>query len=340
MRRPKSFAALAAAALLALLSAASWAQDAPAPLPYAPRPADAWGALRIENGRIVSNAGAPVALRGMSLFWSQWDPGFYRAETAEFLAREWKCAVVRAALGVDPGGYLAKPAAEEAKVLAVVDAAISEGIYAIIDWHDHKASERTERAAEFFGRMAEKYRGVPNVIFEIYNEPLKNESWESVKAYAEEVIRAIRAKGNGNLVIVGSPSWSQDVDDAASDPLDPARFGNVAYALHFYAGTHKGWLRSRAISAMEEGIAIFVSEWGTCDASGNGGFDPDSSDDWLDFCDEYGLSWCNWSFNNKDETASALKRTARPGKSSWTDADLSPSGLYVRGRLLKAAAAK
>jgi endoglucanase len=319
-----------AAALVSLSLAALGAQSAAA------GPVKSWGALQAQGGKIRSRTGAPVTLRGMSLFWSQWDSGFYRADTVSFLAREWKCSVIRAALGIEPDGYLKFPSAQEAKLRTVIDAAIAEGVYVIVDWHDHKASSHRAEAVDFFTRIAGAYLGVPNLIFEIYNEPLKTESWESVKSYSEAVIEAIRATGNRNLVLVGSPSWSQDLDKAAASPIQGQRLTNIAYTLHFYAGTHGESLRDKARVALEAGLAVFVSEWGTCDASGNGGFDPQASRDWLDFCDEEGLSWCNWSFNNKAETASALKRTVRPG-APWQDKDLSESGLFVKKELLAAA---
>ncbi|HNY22853.1 MAG TPA: cellulase family glycosylhydrolase [Treponemataceae bacterium] len=102
----------------------------------------------------------------------------------------------------------------------------------------------------------------------------------------------------------------------------------------FYAASHGKWLRDRADAAMASDIAIFVTEWGTCDASGNSNFDATASDAWLSWMDAKGLSWCNWSLNDKDETASALK----PGASAsgaWSKSDLTESGLYVMYNMRK-----
>jgi endoglucanase len=109
----------------------------------------------------------------------------------------------------------------------------------IIDWHkEHRVEAPTNEteAVAFFTQMATTYGAYPNVIFEIYNEP-NGPQWPAVKAYAEIVIGAIRKTGSTNLIVVGTPSWSRDVDIAAVDPITD--FKNIAYTLHFYAGSHR-----------------------------------------------------------------------------------------------------
>lgn len=39
--------------------------------------------------------------------------------------------------------------------------------------------------------MAQKYGKYPHIIYEIYNEPMED-SWESVKEYAADIISEIR----------------------------------------------------------------------------------------------------------------------------------------------------
>ncbi len=297
----------------------------------APTPVEDHGALSVSGSRIVDERGDPVQLKGMSLFWSQWGGKYYNRAAIAHTSERWGASVVRIAMGVEMGGYLENPEAEKARVRAAVEAARALGIYAIVDWHDHNAHRHTRAAASFFAEMASLYKDTPNVIFEIYNEPLADASWKQVRAYAVEVIAAIRGAGANNLVLVGSPHWSQDVNLAAAKPI--TEYGNVAYTLHFYAGSHGSALRQTANAAMKNGIAIFVSEWGTCDASGNGNFSPDSSDAWLAWMDENAISWCNWSLFDKKETASALKPGAA-ATGGWTDADLTESGRYVVSKLM------
>lgn len=285
------------------------------------------GRLRAEQARIVGADGKPVSLAGNSFFWSQWQGQYYTPEVVGWLKTNWRTTIVRAALGVtDKDGYLQHPAENLARVTRVVDAAIAQDLYVIIDWHDHEAHRHTAQAVAFFSDMARRYGHQPNVIYEIYNEPLQVSWAKDVKPYAEQVIAAIRAIDPDNLIVVGSPQWSQDVDVAAADPVKDA---NVAYALHFYAGTHKQTLRNKAVKAMELGAALFVTEWGPCNSDGNGAIDDDSVRQWMAFMREYRLSHCVWSVSNKKETASIITPGASP-KGGWKDADLTESGRYVR----------
>lgn len=284
------------------------------------------GRLQVKGNRIVDRSGNVTSLAGMSLFWSQWIGKYYTPEVVAWLAKDWKATVVRPAIAVDSGGYITNPDVEMAKACAVIDAAIAEGIYVIVDWHSHTAEKHPEQAVKFFGELAKKYGDKPNIMYEIYNEPLKV-SWSGViKPYAEQVIKAIRASDPDNLIIVGTPNWSQDVDQAAADPIKDA---NVAYTLHFYAGTHKEWLRDRAKKAMDSGIALMVTEWGTVNANGDGGIDKESTEAWLAFMKENGLTHCNWSVADKVEGASILKPGASE-KGGWKESDLTDSGRYVR----------
>jgi len=305
--------------------AATDAGSGPAPTPGAGF-VGAHGALRVQKNRVVDRDGRPIQLRGMSLFWSQWT-NFYVAKNVDVLVDDWKATVVRAALGVEEGGgYLQDREANLAKVRAVVDRAIARGIYVIIDWHDHHAQDHAAQATAFFEDMARTYGKNPHVIFEIYNEPV-NVSWSVVKSYAEPVIRAIRRAGSNNLVIVGTPTWSQDVDLAANDPITSD--ANVAYTLHFYANTHKQSLRDKAKVALDRAIALFVTEWGTCSADGNGTINESESQTWLRFLQDNGISWANWSLHDKAEACSAVQPSGG-SVGPWRDAQLTPSGLLVK----------
>lgn len=286
------------------------------------------GALQVSGNRIVDAAGAAVQLRGMSLFWSQWS-NFYTTDSVDQLAGDWSATLVRAALGVESGGYLQNQAANEAKVVAVADRAIERGIYVIIDWHDHHAQDHLAAARDFFTRMARRYGASPAVLFEIYNEPM-GADWPTVKAYAESIIAAIRAENARNLIIVGTPNWSQDVDVAALSPITAD--GGVAYTLHFYAATHKQWLRDKAANALEAGLPLFVTEWGSCEANGTGMLDPGETATWLDFMSQHQISWANWALNDKAETSSALV----PGtgtKGPWSSQVLTASGKLVKAAI-------
>ena len=286
------------------------------------------GRLRTDGNRIVGEHGNPVVITGMSHFWSQWEGEFYTRETVDWLVQDWQVTLARAALGVHDGelGYQQQPATETAKVRRVIDAAIANDIYVLIDWHDHHAEDHTDDAVAFFSKMARAYGHHPHIIYEIYNEPL-NVSWsDTIKPYAERVIAAIRAHDPDNLIIVGTRNWSQRVDEAAADPIaDP----NVAYTLHFYAGTHQADLRAIAQKALDAGIALMVTEWGTMDSTGDGEIDHASVAEWLAFMQANHLSHASWSIADKAETA-AIVQPHVSKISGWTEDELTPNGRLLR----------
>lgn len=291
-------------------------------------PVERHGRLSVQGNRIVDQHGAPVSLHGMSLFWSQWQPQYYNRDAIQWLADDWNVSVIRAAIAVHAGGYMEHPQVEMARAEAAIEAAVAAGIYVIIDWHAH--DPEPEAASRFFASIASRYGDLPNLIYETWNEPLPQYDWTtSVRPYHEAVIGVIRARDPDNLVIAGTPSWSQDVDIAAETPLT---FDNVAYTLHFYAGTHRGDLRAKAETALSKGVAIFVTEWGTTNADGDGGVDAAETELWWRFIADNQLSDLNWSVADKDEASAALLPGAS-GRGGWRMDEISPSGRLVRERL-------
>ena len=289
------------------------------------------GRLQVKGSTIAGQQGASVALHGMSLFWSQWGGSFYNADCIRWLRDDWKCTVVRAVCGIRSDGYLGNPEAERAKIERVIDACIDLGIYVVVDWHDHNAENHLLQSKIFFKTIANKYGSAPNIIYEIYNEPL-NVSWKDVvKPYAEEIIKVIRSYDPDNLIIVGTPNWSQDVDVAADMPIVDT---NIAYAFHFYSSDrwHKQNFREKAVAAIHKGFPIFVTEYGISESNGNGMIDTVEMAKWFSFVDQYKLSTCNWSVIDKNETSAALIPGTR-SDGSWKESDLSTSGKIIRNRI-------
>lgn len=263
---------------------------------------DRHGRLQAQGNRILDKNGEVVSLAGNSLFWSIAGDisDFYNADTVEHIATNWNSSIIRAAMGVNESwdggrGYVDNPELQTAKISRVVDAAIDQGIYVIIDWHSHDAENYTNEAVTFFTEMARRYGNTPNVIYEIYNEPI-NQSWTTIKNYAETVIEAIRAEDPDNLIVVGTGFYSQEVDEASQDPIND---NNVAYTLHFYAATHKQELRNRALTALSNGVPLFVTEWGAVEASGDGAIDYAETNRWMEFMKENGISHACWSLSDK-----------------------------------------
>lgn len=287
------------------------------------------GQLKVQGIHLVDKNNQPVVLRGISFGWTNWYGKFYTGQTVDWLASDWKCTVVRAAMGVEPdGAYLSNPQAQTKLVENVVESAIKNDIYVIIDWHSHGI--RTQEAVEFFKAMATKYGKYPNVIYEIFNEP-PHQSWDDVKTYSESVIRAIRAIDKDNIILVGSPHWDQDIHIAADSPI--TGYDNLMYTLHFYAATHKEDLRKKADYALSKGLPLFVSECAAMEASGDGPIDRDSWNSWLNWMETNKLSWACWSVSSKNETCSMIKDDSVNPTGHWKDSDLKDWGKWVREML-------
>ena len=308
-----------------------YAREAPAGSPVARH-----GALSVKGGKIVGEHGEPVILRGMSLFWSQWAPQYYTAETVDWLVKDWKISAVRAAIAAEgDDGARQHFDRELAKASRVIEAAAANGIYVIVDWHAHRPYP--DEAERFLTEIAARYGHLDNLIYEPFNEPLRDGvDWSrDVKPYHERLIRAIRAIDPDNLIVVGSPSWSQDVDEAAKDPL---AFDNVAYTLHYYAATHGAELRAKAEVALDRGLPLLITEFGTVEATGDGPLDRAESEEWWAWAERNHVGWLAWSIGDRAETSAALKPGTPP--SGWTPDQLSESGTLLRQRLRAAAEAE
>ncbi|GGX71270.1 hypothetical protein GCM10011309_21790 [Litorimonas cladophorae] len=318
------------AVFLSALSQTADAQDLRAQSSLTP--VSQHGKLSVVGPHIRDQNGQVASLAGPSFFWSNTGWGqdrFYTAGAVATFAKDWNASIVRAAMGAEnSGSYLYDEDANIARVQTLIDAAIANGLYVIVDWHSHRAEKDTAKAVEFFTAVANAYGHTPNLIYEIYNEPLDTTDWATdVKPYAETVIDAIRKVDPDNLIIIGTTSWAQDVDVAADDPI--TGYSNILYSLHFYAASHKKDLRKRAEYAIGKGLPLIISEWGTVTYNGDGFMDKKSTREWMKFARKHGLSHLNWSVSDKDESASMFKSGA-DSHGGWTAQDLTPSGLLVR----------
>lgn len=290
------------------------------------------GALKVDGVNLVDQNGDPIQLYGMSTHGMAWFPQFVSYDSFKTLRDDWNTNCVRLAMytheynGYCTGGdqnYL------KSLVRSGVDAATDLGMYVIIDWHilqEQDPNVYKEQSLAFFKEMSETYADHTNVLYEICNEPNGYATWDSVKSYAEEVIPVIRANDPDAVIIVGTPTWSQDIDKAKDNPLDE---DNILYALHFYAGTHKDSLWNRLDSCVQNGLPVFVSEFGMCDASGNGANDFTSTQSWFEVIEKYNISFCCWNLANKDEASSVIKSSCSK-VSDWSKDDLSESGKWIR----------
>jgi endoglucanase len=285
------------------------------------------GQLHVDDTQLMNQNGEPIVLRGVSFGWHSLWPRFYTEGSVKWLKDDWKCTIIRAAMGAELGGisYIKRPEYSIKKIETVVDAAIKNDIYVIIDWHSHNI--RLEEAKEFFNKMSKKYGEYPNVIYEIFNEP-DYETWEEVKAYSEDVISVIRKNDPDNIILVGSPHWSQDLDLAAADPI--TGYDNLMYTMHFYAATHTKLLRDRVDAAMADGLPVFVSECAGMEASGDGPLNYDEWQAYIDWMEQHKISWITWAISDKLETCSMLYPCAADDGGWDPEVDLNEAGVKTR----------
>lgn len=268
----------------------------------------------------------------MSTHGIAWFPDYINFDTFKFLRDEWNTNCIRLAMyTAENGGYCTGGNKDYIKGLVKkgVDYATQLGMYVIIDWHilsDQTPLAHKDEALKFFDEMSKLYADRGNVLYEICNEPNGSGSWQDVTAYANEVIPVIRKNSPNSVILVGTPTWSQDIDRALAAPLN---FNNIMYSLHFYAATHTDWLRSRMESCIQSGLPVFVTEFGTCDASGNGGVDINQSNQWKELIERYNTSYMCWNLANKNESSSIINAGCSK-LYGWTDSDLSQQGKWIR----------
>ena len=285
------------------------------------------GWLKIENNTLVNEKKEKIRLKGISTHGLQWYSKYANYDMMKSLKEEFDINLFRIAMYTEENGYIYNKSLKN-KVEEIVENAKKLDMYVIIDWHilsDGDPLMHKEEAKEFFREMSLKYKDYPNVIYEICNEPNGNVTWENnIKPYAEEVIKEIRENSKKTIIIVGTPTWDQEVDKPAKNKINDEL---VMYALHFYSGTHTEWLRERVKEALKD-IPIFVSEWGVSDASGNGGVYKEETIKWINFMKENNLSYAVWSLSDKNESSALLIPGASENK--IIDDNLSEAGKLIK----------
>jgi aryl-phospho-beta-D-glucosidase BglC (GH1 family) len=287
------------------------------------------GKLKLIGVNLVSECGNNVQLRGMSTHGPQWYGNCITTAGLDVLVNTWGIDVYRLALYVEEGGYVNNPSGWKTWVDTWVTECGNRGIYCLIDWHvlnPGNPNNDIVAARDFWQYIATQHGSKKHVLYEICNEP-NGVNWATVKTYADDIIPKIRAIDPNTIIIVGTPTWSQDVDIASTNKLS---YTNIMYTLHFYSGSHFQSLRDKANTAMANGAAIFVTECGTSDASGNGGPYLPEADNWMSWMQTNNISWCNWSYSDKSETSAALTSGAC-NAGNWNST--TTSGTYIKGKI-------
>ncbi len=290
------------------------------------------GALHVEGTQLTDCNGNAVQLRGISTHGLSWFPEYVNEACFRQLRDKWNVNVIRLAMyTAEGGGYCTDGDKEQLKTLVKngVEYATENDMYVIIDWHilsDSNPNTYIGEAESFFAEMSKEYADYNNVLYEICNEPNGGTGWGEIKSYAGKIISVIRSNDEDGIILIGTPNWSQYVDQAAADPITDA--DNIMYTLHFYAATHKDGLRNTMAAALDGGLPIFVSEYGICDASGSGAIDEEQAKQWVNLMNDYNVSYVAWNLSNKNETSAILSSSCSK-TSDFTESDLSDSGKWL-----------
>lgn len=302
------------------------------PLPAAPplggsapagSPVAQHGQLRVEGTQILDQQGNPFQLKGVSTMWLDMGGMRYGAnkQLLQWMRDDWHLSVIRAAMGVErAGGYISNSSNMMHGVETIINNAIELGVYVIVDWHYHNDAadpgQSRLQSKAFFDAVATKFGNKPNIIYETFNEPLKV-SWSTdLKPYHVSIVETIRAKDPDNLIVLGTPQWSQKVEEAATDPLGGT---NLLYSLHFYTCTHKEWLRTNADKALSLGLPLFATEWGGTNADGGttGTLCDAETQTWLDWVNQRKISGAAWKLDGGSELSCILPPGASDVGPTW-----------------------
>lgn len=306
-------------------------------------PLEKHGKLHVDMNtlKLTDANGNPYQLRGISSHGINWEGnGEYEYEYINFQSIK----NVRDVLNADAirlamytaeyNGYTTGGDTNKLKyrVDKGVQCATALGMYAIVDWHILNANPKTNvtEAKAFFEYASKRYSSYDNVLYEICNEPAGG-IWNDIKSYAETIVPIIKKNDPDAVIIVGTPTWSQDVDIAKDNPLkdaDGTLMDNVMYTIHFYANTHKNDYREKLRKALGK-IPIFCTEYGMTLSSGDGANNFPEATAWLDLLDENCISYFVWNLSEKPENSSLILHGSNTWD-SWTASNLSESGQWIK----------
>ncbi|HEX6346935.1 cellulase family glycosylhydrolase [Umezawaea sp.] len=302
------------------------------------RPADVNGQLKVCGVKLCNQYGKPIQLRGMSTHGIQWYASCVKPASLDALATDWGADILRIAMYVQEGGYESDPRKYTDLVHGYIEEATKRGMYALVDWHQLTPGDpnaNTALARTFFTEIASRHKDKTNIIYDIANEP-NGVSWARIKSYAETMIPVIRAQDPDGVVFVGTHGWgSFGISDGRTEAdiiNNPINATNFMYTFHFYAASH-GDEYFNALSRAADRIPIFITEFGTQTASGDGTNNFTQSQKYLDFLASKKIGWTNWNFSDDFRSGAVFKTGTCAGNSFTGTGPLKPAGVWVRDRM-------
>lgn len=292
------------------------------------------GKLSVKDGQLVNEDGKIMRLKGMSSHGLMWYPEYTNYRSLKTI-RDYGANVFRIAMYTEQNkGYIYNSEESKKILLNTIENVLGADMYAIVDWHtlkDNNPNANIEKAKEFFDEVSRRYKDEPGVIYEIFNEPSGDTSWQDIKDYANTIIPIIRKNSPNSIILVGTPNYCVDLKSPINDPLE---YDNIMYTYHLYTGSCEGGYKYLIEEAIKNNIAVFVSEWGLSPEKGTNNIDFNKATEFLDYLKKNNISWVNWSLSNKDEPYSAIDPNVEK-LSGWNLNDLTESGKFIFDSLSK-----
>nr|WP_236029893.1 cellulase family glycosylhydrolase [Actinoplanes lichenicola] len=297
------------------------------------------GQLKVCGRQLCNAQGKAIQLRGMSTHGLQWYANCVNDASLNVLANEWNADVLRISMYIQEGGYETDPAGYTAKVNDLIEKATARGLYAIVDWHMLSPGDpnfNLARAKTFFQQIASRHKDKTNILYEIANEP-SEVHWSAIKSYADQLIPVIRAQDPDGVVLVGTEDWSSlgasgDGQGVARIQASPVNATNIMYTFHFYAASHDDYYLNTFRDAIAK-LPMFVTEFGTQQASGDGGNNFAMAQRYLDLMQQHKVSWVNWNYSDDMRSGAVFTQgTCNAGSYSGT-ARLKEAGVWIRDRI-------
>ncbi|MGL1886739.1 MAG: DUF5010 C-terminal domain-containing protein [Reichenbachiella sp.] len=231
-------------------------------------------------------------------------------------------------------GWNEQPSEWTSFIDAAVEECVLQDVYCLLDYHAinnwNYAATNYSKTMEFWNWAAPRYKDIPNILFELYNEPVSDldcsvddcgnggdQTWSAYKdQFAQPMVDAIRNDlgATETFIYVSNPMWSHSLSGISSNPIDdPSVVERIGYTLHIYPWH---WYDDPSLSTyLGETVnthPIIVTEFGyqegancpfaACDGS-TAVVDQEAFGTFIkDFMKTNTMSWTAWSFDNAFES--------------------------------------
>jgi len=216
------------------------------------------------------------------------------------------------------------------RIKQVVDSALNNGLYAIINMHHHEAlyenpEAQKDRFVAQWKHISEFFKNYPDsLLFELMNEPHGNLTPEKWNEFYPEVLDSIRIDNPERIVLIGTPEYG---GLGGLPYLEIPDDENIILTVHYYNPfqfTHQGaewsgeqsqeWLGTEWLDTeterevmrqefaplkayeIQHNIPVHIGEFGAYDKAG-----MKSRVRWTTFLsgylEELGWSWAYWEFS-------------------------------------------